>query len=187
MISMRMPALLLRRALFPVLAGAMLLLAGCVQSDNPLLTGAKPLMGEIFEAHFYENFVDGKASNVHTAVYRWTDDHYKLVRGGNTRVTSFAGIALDTDTFLVEGVSKESNGFNYWIARKIVDGVFLIAPVDENDADEPTRAAACTGKAVSGFCFVEKKDELIRLAKATAAKTLRNPTLGVLVLRREGV
>jgi hypothetical protein len=163
-----------------------LILAGCVQSEQPLLSDAKPLMGESFEAHFFENFVDGKASVVHTAYYRWTDRRYMLVRGSNERVTSFTGVALDDENFVVEGAVKENTAFNYWVARKMVDGVFLIVPVNETDSDDATRAAACTGKQAEGYCFVEKREELVKLAKATASKTLRDPTLGVIVLRREG-
>jgi hypothetical protein len=160
--------------------------AGCVRSEKRLLTGARASMGESFEAHFFENFVDGKASIMHTAYYRWTDGQYVLVRGSNHRVLSFTSIALDNENYAVEGTVKENTEYNYWVARKVVDGVFLIVPVNEADADDATRAAACTGKQVDGFCFVENQQDLIKLAKATASKALRDPTLGVLVLRRDG-
>lgn len=177
---------LLRSA--PVVMGVLLAVfsVGCVQSDKPLLSDAKPSMGQSFEAHFFENFVDGKASVVHTAYYRWIDQHYVLVRGSNNRVVSFTSIALDDENYVVEGAVKETAELNYWVARKMVDGVFLIVSVNEADADEVTRAAACTGRKAEGFCFVEKQAELIKLAKATASKAMRNPTLGVLVLRRDG-
>ena len=172
-----------------LLAGAALAfgLAGCVQSEHPLLANAKPLVGEVFEAHFYENFVDGKASKEHTAVYRWKSDQYVRVRGPEQDVASFVGTPLDGADFIVEGTDESKTVFSYWIARKVVDGVYLIVPLDENDADDATRAAACTGKKLTGVCFVERKDQLEKIAHATASKPLHNPTLGVLILRREGV
>jgi hypothetical protein len=160
--------------------------AGCVQSKKTLISDAKPLMGASFEAHFFENFIEGKASVTHTAFYRWKDDRYVIVRGSDDRVAHFKGFALGGDDFVVEGAVKNASVLNYWVARKVVDGVFLIVPVNEADSDAATRTAACTGKGTDGNCFVEKRDELVELAKATAAKALRNPTLGVLVLRQEG-
>ncbi len=166
---------------------AALFLSGCVQSEKPLVADAKPLMGDKFEVHFYEDFVDGKANALHTASYQWTGKNYVLVRGSNDRVKSFVGVVLDQDNFLVEGVYKGSSQFSYWIARKMVDGAYLIVPVDEDDADDAMRSAACSGKKVEGQCFVETEENIIKLAKATASKTLRHPTLGVLILRRDGV
>jgi hypothetical protein len=175
------------KRLVAIAAGLLAIISsGCVQSERPLLSTAEPLLGPSIEAHFFENFVDGKASVVHTAYYRWADGRYFLIRGSNERVLSFTGVALDNENFVIEGAVKEDASFNYWVARKMVDGVYLIVPVNESDADDATRATACTGKQVNGYCFVEKREELVKLAKATASKTLRDPTLGVIVLRREG-
>lgn len=176
----------LKSSLLAMAGFAAVVSAGCVQSEKQLITDAKPLMGESFEAHFFENFVDGKASVAHTAYYRWVDNHYVIIRGSTDHVSSFSSISIDNDSYVVEGSIKANTEFNYWVARKVVDGVFLIVPVDEADSDDATRIAACTGKKVAGFCFVEKQQELVKLAKATASKALVNPTLGVLVLRRDG-
>ncbi|MFN0217838.1 MAG: hypothetical protein ACKVP4_03370 [Hyphomicrobium sp.] len=176
----------LKKCLIVVFGFVALFAGGCVQSETPLLANAKPLMGANFEVHFYEDFVDGKASALHTASYRWTDKRYVLV-SGNQRISNFVGVALDKENFLVEGVRQGNPGYSFWIAQKIVDGVYLIAAVDEEAADDATRTAACSGKKVEGACYVESEEQLMKLARATAAKALRDPTLGVLVLRREGV
>ena len=52
---------------------AALSFSACVQSQTPLITDAQPLLGQQFEVHLYEDFVDNKASSVHTAVYQWKD------------------------------------------------------------------------------------------------------------------
>jgi hypothetical protein len=175
------------KSILLVMAGlATVISAGCVQSEQQLFSNTKPLMGESFEAHFFENFIDGKASVAHSAYYRWVENRYVIIRGSTDHVSSFTSVSLDNDSFVVEGTIRAKPEFNYWVARKVVDGVFLIVPVNEADADEATRAAACTGKKAEGFCFVGKQEDLIKLAKATASKALVNPTLGVLILRRDG-
>ena len=55
---------------------AALVLSGCVESQTPLITDARPLLGQQFEVHLYEDFVDGKATDFHTANYRWHDGQY---------------------------------------------------------------------------------------------------------------
>jgi hypothetical protein len=175
------------RALLALAAGVLAVFAaGCVQSEKSLISDAKPLMGAAFEAHFYENFIDGKASVTHSAFYRWNEDRYLIVRGSDDRVANFKGFALGGDDFVVEGAVRNASVLNYWVARKVVDGVFLIVPVNEADSSAATRAAACTGQGADGNCFVEKREQLVELAKGTASKALRNPTVGVLVLRQEG-
>ena len=64
-----------RKILMTVAAAitATLALSGCVESQMPLMTDAKPLLGQQFEVHLYENFVDGKANDFHTSVYQWRD------------------------------------------------------------------------------------------------------------------
>ena len=176
----------LKRPLLIISGVVALFAGGCVQSEKPLLADAKPLMGASFEVHFYEDFVDGKASAVHMASYRWTDKHYVLI-SGNERISSFVGVALDNENFLVEGVRQGNPGYSFWIAHKIVDGVYLIAAVDEAAAGDATKKKVCTGKKVEGSCYVETEEQLMTIAKANASKPLRDPTLGVLVLRREGV
>jgi hypothetical protein len=45
----------------------MLNLSACVESQIPLLTDTQLLLGQQFEVHLYENFVDGKALDFHTS------------------------------------------------------------------------------------------------------------------------
>ncbi len=170
-----------------IAAGLALALSGCIQSPVSLITDAKPLAGELFEAHFYQNFVEGKAEDVHKAVYHWKNGRYMRVGGPANGVRSFAAIPLNGTDFVIEGKGDSEGNYAYWMARKIVDGVFLIVPINEDDADEITRANACTPSSLSGFCVVKGKEELMSVAKAVASKPMRNPTLGVLILRKEGV
>jgi hypothetical protein len=61
--------------------------AGCVQSERQLITDAKPLMGESFEAHFFENFVDGKASVARPDIWPdiWAEQFDSILSGHSGR------------------------------------------------------------------------------------------------------
>src|ERR1700681_2484451 len=91
----RLPAALIVLAAF--------MLAACVQSKTPLLTGAKPVLGEQFQLNLYEDFTDGKAVSVKTSVFRWSATRYALVSGDPpSGVKSFVAEPLDANTFLIE-------------------------------------------------------------------------------------
>ena len=53
--------------------------------------------------------------------------------------------------------------------HRLVDGVYLVTPVDEDDADPATRAANCRGGGKLS-CHVETQAQLFALARASAAK-----------------
>lgn len=170
-----------------ITAGLALALSGCIQSPVSLITDAKPLVGEVFEAHFYQNFVEGKAESVHKAVYHWKDGRYMRVGGPANGVQSFVATPLDGADFVIEGRGESDGNYAYWMARKIVDGVYLIVPINEDDADEITRTKSCSQSALTGFCVVKGREELMTFAKAVASKPMHNPTLGVLILRKDAV
>ncbi|MEI9803885.1 MAG: hypothetical protein WDN48_04715 [Pseudolabrys sp.] len=60
----------------------------------------------------------------------------------------------------------------YALLHKIADGVFQVLPIDEEDADEPTRVAYC-GKGEPNDpspCRIQTRDQLFAFARATAAR-----------------
>ncbi len=114
---------------------AALALSACVESQVPLLTNAQPLLGQQFEVHLYENFVDGKAGDFHTAAYQCKENNYVRGSGLARDAKRFVAQALAVNDFLLQPTDSK-NLFNYWIGRKLSVGVYLIIPLDEADADD---------------------------------------------------
>ena len=172
-------------------ASAALLLSGCVESEKPLLTDAKPLLGQQFEVHLYESFVDKKASDFHSSVYHWEGGQYVRASGLARDVKRFVAQSLSSNDFLIQstGYSEKSTSgkneklFEYWIGRRLVDGVYLIFALNESDVDDATRNAACGNEQSEGVCRIQSYDQLVILARATAAKPVRDFALGVILAK----
>ena len=162
---------------------ATLTLAACVESHVPLMTNALPLLGHQFEVHLYETFVDGKASDFHTSTYSWKDGQYVRGSGWAGDAKRFVAQPLAANDFLLQSGDGNAKIFNYWIGRKLAVGVYLIFPLDETDADDATRAAACGKDMPEGICRVDAYHHLVTLARATAAKPVRDAALGVVLSR----
>ena len=82
---MRITSHLLRRAALAVLASAALSLTACVESGAPLISNAKPLLGQEFRVHLYDYFSEGRPRAFHAAAYRWVNGEY--VRAGGLDAT----------------------------------------------------------------------------------------------------
>jgi len=162
---------------------AALVLSGCVESQTPLITDARPLLGQQFEVHLYEDFVDGKATDFHTANYRWHDGQYMRGSGAARDAKRFVAQSLAGNDFLLQSSDDRGKPFYYWIGRKLAVGVYLIFPLDETDADEAMRIAICGKDRPDGFCPVASYDQVLTLARATAAKPVQKAALGVVLTR----
>jgi hypothetical protein len=162
---------------------AALTLSACVESRVPFVTNAQPVLGQQFEVHLYEDFVDNKANATHAAVYQWRDGQYLRVSGLTRDAKGFAAQALAGNDFLLQSSYESSGAYVYWIGRKLAPGVYLIFGVDEDDTDEATRNAICGVDRPHGVCRVSARDELLTLARATAAKSPKKPALAVVLNR----
>ena len=162
---------------------ALFTLSACVESQMPLMTDTQPLLGQQFEVHLYEDFVDGKANDFHTSTYQWKDGQYAR-RGGLARdAKRFVTQSLAANDFLIQSTDDNKKLFYYWIARKISVGVYLIYPLDETDSDDAIRNAICGTNQPDGVCRIQTLDQLVTLARATAAKPVRNAALGVVLTK----
>jgi hypothetical protein len=168
---------------FAAAVAAALTLSACVESQVPLITDTQPLLGQQFEVHLYETFVDGKASDFHTSTYYWKQGQYVRGSGLARDAKRFVAQALAANDFLLQSSDDSAKLFNYWIGRKLAIGVYLIFPLDETDADEATRKAACGKDQIEGICRVGSYDQLVTLARATAAKPVRDAALGVVLTK----
>jgi hypothetical protein len=171
----------LRRSVIAALAA--ISLTACVESQAPLIENAQPLLGQQFEVHLYEEFVDNKASAVHAAVYQWKDGQYVRANGLARDARSFVAQPLAGNDFLIQSTDDSRNVFLYWIGRKLSPGVYLVFAIDERDTDEATRSPICGRDHPDGVCTVKTRDQLITLARATAAKPPQTAALGVVLSR----
>jgi hypothetical protein len=167
---------------FAIAAIAALSLSACVQSQVPLITDAQPLLGQQFEVHLYEDFVDNKASGVHASTYQWKDGQYVRAGGLAQDAKRFVAQPLAGNDFVIQSSDENGKTFLYWIGRRLTPGVYQIFGIDEMDADEATRKKIC-GERSDGICQVATRDQLLTMARATAAKPPRNTALGVVLSR----
>jgi hypothetical protein len=163
-----------------VAAIAALFLSACVQSQTPLITDAQPLLGQQFEVHLYEDFVDNKASGVHASTYQWKDGQYVRASGLAQDAKRFVAQPLAGSDFIIQSSDENGKIFVYWLGRRLTPGVYQIFGIDEMDVDEPTRKAICGDRSVD-ICWVTTRDQLLIMARATAAKPPRNTALGVVL------
>jgi hypothetical protein len=183
MMSRKNLSRLFAKTRFAVAAIAALALSACVESEAPLLADAKPLLGQQFEVHLYENFVDKKANDFHSAIYHWADGRYTRASGLARDVKSFSAQPLDGNDFLIQSANDSGKLFNYWIGRRLIEGVYLIFPLNEEDVDEAKRDALCGKNRLTGFCRITTAGQLVTLARATAGKPVRVSALGVILNR----
>ena len=165
-----------------VAAIAALSLSACVQSQTPLITDSQPLLGQQFEVHLYEDFVDNKASGVHASVYQWKDGQYVRASGFAQDAKRFVAQPLAGNDFIIQSSDENGKIFLYWIGRRLTPGVYQIFGIDEMDADEATRKKIC-GERSDSICSVTSRDQLLTMARATAAKPPSNAALGVVLSR----
>jgi hypothetical protein len=162
---------------------ASIMLSACVESQVPLITDARPLLGEQFEVHLYENFVDGKASDFHSSTYRWVNGQYERGNGLARDAKRFVAQPLAGSDFLIQSTDDEGKVYYYWIGRKLAVGVYTIFALNEADADKATQDAICGVDHPKSICRVQKLDQLVTLAKATAAQPIRESALGVVLTK----
>src|SRR6187200_2836585 len=171
----------IRRAFIPIGNAILcaLLLSGCVDSSGPLLSDARPVLGEQLRLQFY-SLRKGVADEPEQATYKWDRGAYQRTDGGMTDIGSFSVHPLARDLFVVQSASAKRPGmFEYAIARRLVDGVYQVIAVDEADAGQVTRARFCK-RASDSSCRIEKRNQLYAFARATAE---RRRGQGGLVLR----
>src|SRR5262249_61484743 len=65
--------------------------------------------------------------------------------------------------------SRGSTTIEFGLARRIAEGVYLIIPIQEDDADQPTRERFCT-KTQGADCRISTPEQLFVFARATAAR-----------------
>jgi hypothetical protein len=167
----------------------MLLLAGCVDSAAPLLTGAQPMFGPTVRIHGY-SFTEGRANGLTVGNFRWDGAQYRVVGRATFDVAVFTVVPFAGDDLIIQSrrepivqtrnAQPHFKGSEYALARKLADGVYSLAAIEEADADEATRAKLCVKTAASS-CSLETSEALLAFARATAAKPDPKRTLALIV------
>ena len=153
-------------------------LSGCIDSGSPILANAEPVFGHQLRLQFY-SLRNGVVDDPEQASYRWNGTSYAHAGGGMSDIAALTVHPFEKGEFIVQSVpAKKNGGIEYAVMRPLAEGVFMVVPVDEDDAEPPLRAANC--KPAGHSCRIETRDQLFAFAKATAARRKSN---GGLVLR----
>jgi hypothetical protein len=157
-----------RARLLAVLAA--LALTGCVDSTDPIITDAQPMFGPQVRLHAY-SLIDGQASGPETGTFRWDRAHYRPAGRSTFKISELTMHLFAGNDLIVQSRSTERKDkhVEYALARKLADAVYLIIAIDEDDADEATRAKFCT-KSASSSCNIATREALMAFAQATAAR-----------------
>jgi hypothetical protein len=154
------------RLALPLLAS--LVLAGCVQSDGPILSDSAKPFGTKLRLQLY-SVRKGLARDPQAVSFGWNGHYYARTGGGLRDMSGFTIHPLEGDDFIIQTVpAKPRSPTEFAVAHRLVDGVWQVVPIDEGDADSATRDAYCKSPAKAG-CVIETRQQLLALARATAA------------------
>jgi len=146
-----------------------LTLAGCIQSKSPILTDAKPLLGENVRFQHYDAR-DGAARDPDTSEFHWDGTRYIGTAGSSKETVAFNVFRLDERNFIIQNApAKKDFPIDYALAHKLAEGVYLTFLIEENDADEATRRTFCL-EVGQGTCTVASLEGVMAFARATAEK-----------------
>ena len=124
-------------------AGAALALSGCISSTAPILTDAKPELGERGVIHVF-TLADGAAHDPGLVSFQWSGSRY-LVRGKSLGFSDFTAHAYEGRDWILQGTTQRAPvRIEYGLARRLAEGVYLLVPINEDDADEASRQKFCT-------------------------------------------
>ncbi len=118
---------------FATIAGAAIALTGCISSTGPVLSDAKPVLGERGLIHAY-TLSQGAAHDPEVVSFQWSGSRY-LVRGKSIGYSEFTAHPYEGRDWIVQGTTQRApHRIEYGLARKLAEGVYQLVAIDENDA-----------------------------------------------------
>jgi hypothetical protein len=156
---------------------ACLALTGCIESAEPILTGAKPVFGERFKAQLY-TLKDGRADEPVLENFSWDGKRY-VSSNDKPTVEPFTAHPFGSGGYIVQIVSAKQAKAEYALLHRLADGVYFGRVIDQDDADETTRKRECEPPDKFN-CHIKAYKQLEIFAKATAAKN--HQTGGLVIL-----
>jgi hypothetical protein len=164
-------------------AGA-LALSGCISSTAPVLSDAKPVLGERGLIHVF-TLSQGAAHDPGVLSFQWSGSRY-LVRGKSIGFSDFTAYPYEGRDWIVQGTTQRApRRIEYGLARRLADGTYLLVAINEDDADAPTREKFCT-KTQDASCRIASPEQLFVFARATADKPVEGGGLAVVLPRDSG-
>lgn len=159
-------------------------LGGCISSTAPILSDAKPVIGERGQLHFYSLY-DGTAHGQSTVTFRWTGTRYvtsgRINKNRSPDIADFTLHAYDGRDLIVQSRNvRSARRVEYALARRLAEGTYLIIPIDENHADEGARGRFCANKP-DAPCQIETPEQLFIFARATAARSYDTGGLAIVL------
>jgi hypothetical protein len=113
---------------------------------------------------------EGHAHDPERASFAWNGKLYVRSGGGMKDVSDFTVHPFEAgDTIVQSSQLRHPQIAEYALLRKLAEGVYQVIAIDEDDADEPTRAAQCKHPG-GAACRIETREQLFTFARATAAK-----------------
>jgi hypothetical protein len=163
------------------LLGLALTLSGCISSTSPILSDPHPVLGERGVIHTFA-LRAGAAHEPGQVAFRWSGSRY-VITGGSIGFSDFSALAFEGRDFIVQGTTQRApHRIEYGLARKLADGVYLLLPIDENDADAATREKFCT-KTQDAACRIATPEQLFVFARVVADKPQEDGGLAVVIPR----
>jgi hypothetical protein len=156
-----------------------LVLSGCISSTGPVLGDAKALLGDRGQIHIFNPRETGRGA--HSVVtFRWNGSRYVL-SGRSIGVTDFTVHPFEGRDLIVQSrAAKAPHPTEYALARKLTDGVYMVQPISEDDADDAARQRFCS-KTPDTSCRISTPEQLFVFARATAEKELESGGIAVIV------
>jgi hypothetical protein len=165
-------------------AGATLALTGCISSTAPVLSDAKPVLGERGLIHVF-SLSQGAAHDPGVLSFQWSGSRY-LVRGKSIGFSDFTAYPYEGRDWIVQGTTQRApQRIEYGLARRLADGTYLLVAINEDDADAAAREKFCT-KTQDASCRIASPEQLFVFARATADKPVEGGGLAVVLPSRSG-
>jgi hypothetical protein len=153
-------------------------LTGCIDSSGPILTDAQPVLGPRLTLQLY-SLREGHAHDPERASFAWDGKLYVRSGGGMKDVSGFSVHPFEAgDSIIQSSQLRHPQIAEYALMRKLAEGVYQVIAIDEDDADEPTRAAQCKHPGGTA-CRIETREQLFTFARATATKRKTNGGLAI--------
>ncbi len=159
-------------------------LSGCISSTAPILTDAKPVLGERGQIHVY-TLSDGAARDPSVVTFQWNGARY-LIRGKSLGISDFTLHPYEGRDLVVQSTSQRApRTVEYGLARRLADATYLLVPINEDDADASMRENFCT-KTQDASCRIATTEQIFAFARATADKPIEGGGLAVVLTAGAG-
>jgi hypothetical protein len=157
---------------------ATLALGGCVTSPAPILTDGKAILGDAGVIYVFGAPKDG-TREVLRSRFQWSGSRYVTGRGSGA--SEFTVHAFEGRDLIVQRTpALAPRRTEYGLARRVSEGVYLLVPISEDDADDSARTRFCT-KTSDATCRISTPEQLSVFARATAAKEDDSSGVAVIV------